>query len=258
MAALPARPSAGRRTRPRASRDHLDNGWTITWTTGGRCLDDQKGRGVTVSDGTQPDGRPVVNGEGLGAEAQAVYRCFSADGQVLYIGTTGHLGRRLSAHAEKVWFLEVCGMTFEWHPDELSALQAEARAIHIERPKYNIAGTGPRMRPVTRERRKQASRVQRDIVMLDEIGERRDRFVRALAAASGDGISPRRLRSISGLSNSFVHLCLADLCALGVITKVSNGVYRPVPGSDIPAAMAASRARRRGAPAQPANGSMTS
>ena len=31
----------------------------------------------------------------------------------------------------------VRGITFEWYADELSALNAERRAIHVEHPKYN-------------------------------------------------------------------------------------------------------------------------
>jgi hypothetical protein len=51
----------------------------------------------------------------------AVYRCYSDLGELLYVGTTGHLGRRLAAHAEKIWFLQVRGITLEWYPDEFEA-----------------------------------------------------------------------------------------------------------------------------------------
>jgi hypothetical protein len=72
------------------------------------------------------------------AERYAVYRCYSGDGELLYIGSSGKLGRRLGSHAEKVWFQQVRGITLEWYADELSALNAERRAIHVEHPKYNI------------------------------------------------------------------------------------------------------------------------
>jgi predicted GIY-YIG superfamily endonuclease len=68
----------------------------------------------------------------------AVYRCYSDLGELLYVGTTGHLGRRLAAHVEKAWFLQVRGITLEWYPDELEALAAERRIIHVEHPKFNV------------------------------------------------------------------------------------------------------------------------
>ena len=71
-------------------------------------------------------------------ERYAVYRCFSDAGELLYVGETGELGKRLAAHAQKAWFLQVRGITLEWHIDELDALNAERRAIHVEHPRYNI------------------------------------------------------------------------------------------------------------------------
>ena len=73
------------------------------------------------------------------AERQAVYRCFADDGTLLYIGTTGHLGRRLADHAQKTWFLASTRITLEWFPDEEKAAKAERKAIETEGPKYNIA-----------------------------------------------------------------------------------------------------------------------
>lgn len=70
-------------------------------------------------------------------ERYAVYRCYSDSGQLLYVGETGDLGKRLADHAKKLWFVQVRGITLEWYADELEALKAERRAIHIEHPKYN-------------------------------------------------------------------------------------------------------------------------
>jgi hypothetical protein len=74
----------------------------------------------------------------LSVERYAVYRCFSDGGQLLYVGESGELGKRLAAHAGKLWFTEVRGITLEWYADELDALNAERRAIHVEHPKYNV------------------------------------------------------------------------------------------------------------------------
>jgi predicted GIY-YIG superfamily endonuclease len=71
-------------------------------------------------------------------ERYAVYRCYSDGGQLLYVGVTGRVGRRLGDHIQKAWFTQVRGMTFEWYMEELDALNAERRIIQVEHPKYNI------------------------------------------------------------------------------------------------------------------------
>lgn len=73
----------------------------------------------------------------VNVERYAVYRCYGEDGQLLYVGETGDLGTRFAAHAKKLWFLQVRGITLEWYADELDALKVERRAIHVEHPKYN-------------------------------------------------------------------------------------------------------------------------
>ena len=42
-------------------------------------------------------------------ERYAVYRCFSDQGELLYIGETGDLGKRFADHAKKLWFVQVRG-----------------------------------------------------------------------------------------------------------------------------------------------------
>jgi predicted GIY-YIG superfamily endonuclease len=74
----------------------------------------------------------------VNVERYAVYRCYADDGQLLYVGETGDLGTRLASHAQKLWFTQVRGITLEWYADELDALNAERRAIHVEHPKYNV------------------------------------------------------------------------------------------------------------------------
>jgi len=75
-------------------------------------------------------------------ERYAVYRCYSDSGQLLYVGETGDLGTRLADHAKKPWFVQVRGITLESYADELDALKAERRAIHVEHPKYNKQHNG--------------------------------------------------------------------------------------------------------------------
>lgn len=74
------------------------------------------------------------------ADLTAVYRMYGRASELLYIGMTSQL-RRFDNHATKRWFPLVARIDLEWHPTEASARLAEHRAIQVERPRYNIAGT---------------------------------------------------------------------------------------------------------------------
>jgi hypothetical protein len=91
----------------------------------------------------------------LNVDRYAVYRCYSDGGELLYVGETGDLGTRLAAHIQKLWFTQVRGITLEWYADELDALNAERRAIHVEHPRINkqhrnAPTLAPRAAPRTR------------------------------------------------------------------------------------------------------------
>lgn len=67
-----------------------------------------------------------------------VYRLFNQDGSVIYIGSTGNLKQRLSAHRrDKSWWPEVDRVETEAHPDRDSAYAAEDAAILAEKPRHN-------------------------------------------------------------------------------------------------------------------------
>ena len=74
------------------------------------------------------------------ADMYAVYRMFTAAGQLLYVGTSGNLPRRLNSHSEKRWYPQVATITLQWFPDEAAALKAELAAIRREHPLLNVAG----------------------------------------------------------------------------------------------------------------------
>jgi predicted GIY-YIG superfamily endonuclease len=163
-----------------------------------------------------------------GSDRQAVYRCFGTDGQLLYIGTTGKLGRRFASHAQKIWFLEVRGITLEWYPDEESALEAEAAAILAEQPKYNIIHKGPPkiMRPADGPLR------------LPSLQERRAAFASALDDAL-EGLPPRDIKAACGLGRTYVHQLLDGLIESGAVIRAARGLYRKAdPASDVSAAIA--------------------
>lgn len=67
-----------------------------------------------------------------------VYRAFSKDNELLYIGITKDLKNRIINHkSSKKWWIEVDRIDEESFDDRVSAMKAEARAIKSENPKYN-------------------------------------------------------------------------------------------------------------------------
>lgn len=160
------------------------------------------------------------------ADRQAVYRCFGEDGRVLYIGTTGRLGRRLAAHAEKIWFLEVRGITLEWYPDEKTATTAERRAIRIEQPKYNLVHKKGRIYPLP-PRIRPAREVQAPV--FKPFAERRADLARAFDTAEKP-LHRQELLIVSGMRPSILHVLLNTLLKQGVITRTGHGYYKRVPG----------------------------
>lgn len=68
-----------------------------------------------------------------------LYRLFSADNQLLYVGVAGNPGRRFEQHAgEKPWWGEVAITELEHFATREEALAAERVAIRDEAPLYNV------------------------------------------------------------------------------------------------------------------------
>lgn len=71
----------------------------------------------------------------------ALYRMFSAAGQLLYIGQSVNPAQRLCLHrndTEKNWLPDVVRMELEWFPTRAAAKSAEAAAIRAESPVHNV------------------------------------------------------------------------------------------------------------------------
>lgn len=78
-----------------------------------------------------------------------LYRHWSHDGQLLYVGVSLSAAARLSQHRDKPWFDQIAEVTVQTHPSREEAVRAEAEAIRDERPVYNIVGNPrPRRRVV--------------------------------------------------------------------------------------------------------------
>ncbi len=69
----------------------------------------------------------------------AVYRCYSTDGTLLYVGVSGDALRRFSEHGEtKAWFPEVASIALEHYPTREAAKAREKGLIHALTPRYNV------------------------------------------------------------------------------------------------------------------------
>lgn len=69
--------------------------------------------------------------------ATALYRHFSADGNLLYAGISLSPLYRLSQHGASKWFHDIAHVSIEWFDDRDAALKAERLAIASERPLHN-------------------------------------------------------------------------------------------------------------------------
>ena len=68
-----------------------------------------------------------------------LYRLYSADGTLLYIGIAQNWASRMKQHQEqKSWWPDVASTVFQPFPTREDAMVAEARAIKAERPLHNI------------------------------------------------------------------------------------------------------------------------
>lgn len=69
----------------------------------------------------------------------ALYRFYSATGQLLYVGITNNPGNRFTQHQQdKPWWHDVAGISVERFDTREEALAAETRAIAVEHPLYNV------------------------------------------------------------------------------------------------------------------------
>jgi hypothetical protein len=72
-----------------------------------------------------------------------VYRCFDADGALLYIGCSGDPAARVRKHASRSeWFADCADITVQEYPHFWAARAAEDEAIYTERPLHNRNGGG--------------------------------------------------------------------------------------------------------------------
>lgn len=79
------------------------------------------------------------------SQAHALYRFYSATGELLYVGITLNPSARWKRHRrDKPWWSEVARITLETHPDRPAVLAAERAAIETEHPQHNVVHNGRR------------------------------------------------------------------------------------------------------------------
>lgn len=76
-------------------------------------------------------------------EVNYLYRCFDADGVLLYVGVAKNVANRLDNHRHAshrlIWPSKVARNTVEAYANRRAALAAEAQAILTEKPLHNKA-----------------------------------------------------------------------------------------------------------------------
>lgn len=73
----------------------------------------------------------------------AVYRHFSNNGTLLYVGVSASVMSRLFDHRDGAhWYDDVTRVDLEWFPNRKAALAAERKAIKEEFPAYNNIMSG--------------------------------------------------------------------------------------------------------------------
>lgn len=86
-----------------------------------------------------PTAAPVVarkfrNGDFVGY----LYRCYSADGELIYVGSTAGIQQRMNVHSRQSWFYDRIASVLYWTFDNIAAArEAELAAITAERPTLN-------------------------------------------------------------------------------------------------------------------------
>lgn len=111
------------------------------WICGATCTN-----AIPVDDPAA--GRPCMRCE-IQAASAVVYRCYSAAGELLYIGSTISWQARESMHRKSSrWWPHATRVDRTPYPDLPSAQYAEAAAIEAEAPLHNVQHNIKRLRRV--------------------------------------------------------------------------------------------------------------
>lgn len=83
----------------------------------------------------------------MNEQQTALYRHFGMGGDLLYVGISLNAFYRLHQHSKSArWIEKIATLTIENFATREEALEAEAMAIRLEKPKYNIVHNGRQAR----------------------------------------------------------------------------------------------------------------
>ena len=141
----------------------------------------------------------------------ALYRQFSEQGRLLYVGITACPAKRAGEHAmSSGWRRQIANITVTWFPSREAALIAEREAIRTERPLYSVGeghqrSTYPTKRGSGADNSALVRRIER---RLAETGESETAFGRR---AVGDLSFVQRLRAGTNIRQATKRKALAAL-----------------------------------------------
>lgn len=103
-----------------------------------------------------------------------VYQCYCAHGEMLYVGVTFNLERRLEEHRRKEWWHHVGWIQSDLYASREQAFDVEAFYIRTYRPQYNIAGKPEHPMPPHPLIRRRDYQVDGDGALLLTLNDRSD------------------------------------------------------------------------------------
>jgi hypothetical protein len=136
--------------------------------------------------------------------AHYLYRAFSAEDVLLYVGITSNVRLRVGQHAaSKLWWPEVSEVRVEPFPDKATARAAERAAITADQPRYNLVHTD-QFRTTRQGRRvRQDEEVPVDPTHL--VGARREGHWWMVEIPSLDGLTQaRRLSDVREQARDYI------------------------------------------------------
>lgn len=171
-------------------------------------------------------------------QSTAVYRCFDAVDDLLYVGMTANPDRRFAAHARySEWWPLTARTSIEWFDSRDAAGAAEKTAIKTERPRYNgTHATSPMLAllPPRDYRRVTGRRGHQDPrpVEAQIAAELRFRIIEGALPVDARFPTTAELMERFGVSNMTIQRALKLLKEQGFARgKVGSGVFvaSPVP-----------------------------
>lgn len=90
-------------------------------------------------------------GQNSASVPAAVYRHFSSDGELLYVGMSITPIFRTAAHRSSRWFKQIARVEIQWLASYTEAMDEERRAIRTEDPRHNVVRYGIKVPRITRQ-----------------------------------------------------------------------------------------------------------